>query len=430
MKKILIITYYWPPSGGAGVQRWVKLAKYLPDYGVKPIILTVDSASASYMQVDKKLMEDVDPNLIVHTTNSFEPINMYAKIVGKEKVPTAGFSNVNNSNWKQKLINRIRSNFFIPDPRRGWNKYACKKAIEIIENERIDTVITSSPPHSTQLIGLKLKTSHKLRWIADLRDPWTDIYYYGILGHSVLSKWIDKKYENTVVNSANDIITVSHSIKQLFGAKLKNGDHSKIHIVPNGFDHEDFQFEVEKNKEHFTLVYTGTMSNQYNPAVIFECVENLNQNFGSDLIRLQIVGSVSEDITQEIKNKLPNAEFVGHVSHNKVVRLQKSADMLLLVIPEVTNSEGILTGKLFEYLASGNPILGLGPVNGDAHQIVEECRLGKFFARKDKKEISKYLQEAVQNWKGNVHFTEQNERTKIYSRKYQAQQIAKIIEDQ
>ena len=187
MNKALIITYYWPPSGGAGIQRWLKFAKYLPEFGWQPVILTVNEQHAVYPLTDNSLEKEVANNITVYRTAATNWFRFYSS--NKAKVPSAGFaSNLNNS-IKGKISRFIRGNFFIPDPRRGWNKFAFAKACEIIEKENITTIITTSPPHSTQLIGLKLKKKFKeLKWIADLRDPWTDIYYYDMF----YPTWIKK----------------------------------------------------------------------------------------------------------------------------------------------------------------------------------------------------------------------------------------------
>jgi hypothetical protein len=177
MKKVLIITYYWPPSGGAGVQRWLKFAKYLPEYGWEPIILTIDPAYAAYPVTDDSLISEIPSTVKVFTTPAVDYFSIYKK--DKSRIPTAGFANSRENTVKDKILRFIRGNFFIPDPRKGWNGFAFKKACEIIETEGIKHVITTSPPHSTQLIGTKIKRKYpEIKWIADLRDPWTDIYYY------------------------------------------------------------------------------------------------------------------------------------------------------------------------------------------------------------------------------------------------------------
>jgi glycosyltransferase involved in cell wall biosynthesis len=221
MQKILIITYYWPPSGGAGVQRWVKLVKYLSVHNIEIHVLTVDEQYASYTMTDYSMLSDIPNNIHIHKTKSFEPINIYGKIFGKNKIPSSGFSNVDNTSLKQRTVNFLRSNLFIPDPRKFWNYFAIKKAKELIKKNRIEVVITSSPPHSTQLIGIKLKKMLQIKWIADLRDPWTDIYYYPLLNHSRLSKKFDQYFEKKTLEYSDAIITVSESLKNLFAKNCR-----------------------------------------------------------------------------------------------------------------------------------------------------------------------------------------------------------------
>ena len=177
MKKVLIISYYFPPSGGSGVQRWLKFVKYLPEFGYEPIVLTVDPTVASYPQIDATLLQDIPSLVRVERTTTREMLSLYKRVSPTKEIPYGGFANENTQGLFSTISRFIRGNFFLPDPRRGWNKFAYKKACELIEQEQIDTVITTSPPHSTQLIGLKLKKRFpSIQWIADLRDPWRDIF--------------------------------------------------------------------------------------------------------------------------------------------------------------------------------------------------------------------------------------------------------------
>ena len=240
MKKVLIITYYWPPSGGAGVQRWVKFAKYLPDFGIEPIILTVDPAFASYPIRDESLKDDISESLTVYHTKSKEPFGLYKKLTNKKEIPHAGFANESVPSFMQKISRAIRGNFFIPDARKGWNAYALEKALELIKTHGIETVVTSSPPHSTQLIGLKIKQKTGIHWVADLRDPWTDIYYYKQLYYSKWAKAIDKKYELQVIHAADNIVVVSEDLKRIFTEKLTSSTKDNVKVIPNGFDEDDF----------------------------------------------------------------------------------------------------------------------------------------------------------------------------------------------
>ncbi|HOU97007.1 MAG TPA: glycosyl transferase family 1, partial [Bacteroidales bacterium] len=210
MNSVLIITYYWPPGAGAGVQRWLKFSKYLPDFGWEPLILTVDPQYAQYPATDESLLKDVSEKSKVFKT----PAVNYFRLASKDKsrIPSAGFANQDKKGPVQWLMRFIRGNFFIPDPRKGWNRFAFKKACEIINNENVERIITSGPPHSTHLVGLKLKKKFPdILWIADFRDPWTDIYYYKEFYHTFPARLLDRHYEKTVLTNADKIITVGET---------------------------------------------------------------------------------------------------------------------------------------------------------------------------------------------------------------------------
>lgn len=430
MKSVLIITYYWPPSGGAGVQRWLKLSKYLCDKGVNVHVLTVDEAYASYFHIDKSLLSDIHPRLTIHKTKSIEPIKAYQKLVGKKNVPTAGFSNVDNTKWSQKLINSIRSNVFIPDPRKGWVRYAVKKGLDIIQKENISTIITSSPPHSSQLIGLKLQQQSSVKWIADLRDPWTDIYYYDILGHSRLSKRIDQGYEKKVLVQADEIITVSHGLKSIFESKDEAIDSDKIHVVYNGYDETDFKDATKTTlSSQFTLCYTGTMSDLYQPQVIFDALKQLVDQYPEQQIQFQLVGAVSDKIKAYIQSQSIPFEHIPTVPHDQVNAFQLNAQVLLLIIPDVNLNEGIVTGKLFEYLRTKNKVIGLGPPAGDANRILAECQSGRLFDRSDTTSIFDFLQELLQDHMAGRTKPVNESAIGSYSREAQAEQVLGLLDE-
>jgi glycosyltransferase involved in cell wall biosynthesis len=261
MNKVLIVTYYWPPSGGAGVQRWLKFSKYLPEFGWEPIILTVDPEYAAYPVTDFSLNDDIPASIKVVTTPATNYFSIYKK--DKSKIPTAGFANNIDNTFKGKLLRFVRGNFFLPDPRRGWNKYAFKKACELIEAEGIRHIITTSPPHSTQLIGLNLKKKYRfIKWTVDLRDPWTDIYYYKQFYPTLISKAVDVRYEIRVLKRADNIITVGESLKTLFSSKVNNIE-KKIRVITNGYDESDFKEVPKVIPKRFTITYVGTLSDIY-----------------------------------------------------------------------------------------------------------------------------------------------------------------------
>ncbi len=389
MNKVLIITYYWPPSGGAGVQRWLKFTKYLPEFGWEPVILTVDPEYAAYPVTDNSLAAELPLSVKVHRTPAIDYFSIYKK--DKYRIPAAGFANSVDNTFKGKILRFIRGNFFIPDPRRGWNKYAFRKACEIIETEGINHVITTSPPHSTQLIGLNIKKKYPgIKWIADLRDPWTDIYYYKQFYPTFISKRIDSGLEKKVLKKADRIITVGASLKTLFSLKVK-GIENKTEVITNGYDEADFKVIAANEPSRFTITYVGTLSDIYPVKGLIAALKNLRLE-GKDFV-LRFVGTVSENVRELIMSDIPDSsvEFLPYAIHSEAIKYMMSSTVLILIIPSHKSNKSIVTGKLFEYLASGKPILCLGPADGDAAEIINKCRSGVTVDYYDEEKISKFL---------------------------------------
>ncbi len=426
-KKVLIITYYWPPSGGAGVQRWLKFAKYLPEFDIEPIILTVDSAYASYPQVDASLGKDISPDLKVFKTKSFEPLNLLSGLFGKKNVPYGGFTNVNKKSFLQTILRFVRGNFFIPDARIGWNKYAYKKAKEIIVEHDIDTVITTSPPHSTQLIGLKLKKNLNINWIADFRDPWTDIYYYKDLLHSSFVKGIDKRKERQVLEKADKVIANCESNKTLLANKISEKEINKFHVITNGFDEDDFKTEI-KNPEEFVITYSGTISENYKPETFLKTLLYVKNKFPDITFKLRMVGNVSQDIRVLIEkySLIEIYEPIGYVKHSKLVEYLISSTILFYIFPKTDNDKGI-AGKLFEYLAARKTIIGIGSKDGDSAKIIKECEAGKMFGREEENILKEYFEMLVKSWeiKRNLNFNSKDYLK--YSRRSLTSNIKELI---
>ena len=429
MKKILFITYYWPPSGGAGVQRSLKFVKYLPDFGIDPFVLTVDERYASYPLWDEALSKEIPENIKVFKSKSIEVLKMHSLFTKKENIPHGGFANSNKEKLFQKILRFLRGNLFIPDARIGWIRFAEKAAAGIIKKEKIDTVFISSPPHSSQLIGLRLKKKFNIRLIADLRDPWTDIYFYKDLLHTKRAAAKDAKYELEVLNYADEVITVSAPIMEIFLKKKSTLSHAKFHILPNGYDESDFQNIVKPVENLFCITYVGSIADSYKPDVFFEILGKVVNEFGKVNFRMRFVGSMPESIKQKINTYHLNGitEFVSQVSHNQAIQFMQESTILLLLIPEVPNNYGILTGKLFEYLASRRPVIGLGPVGGEASAILNECEAGKMFSRNDSECLYSYLKLLILKWQQENDFVVTNEKYFKYSRKTLAKNLASII---
>lgn len=429
MKKILLITYYWPPSGGAGVQRPLKFAKYFSLSGNEVFVLTVNPGKASYPVTDETLAAEIPEGVKVFHADSFEPLWLLGLFMPKNKIPYGGFANTKES-ASQKVLRFIRGNFFIPDARVGWVSHAYRKAVKIIEKNKIENVLISSPPHSSQLIGLKLKKKFpSIHWIADLRDPWTDIYYYKELMHTSPARSIDKSYERKVLEKCDAALVVSPSIKKTFAGKSELINPDKITVIPNGYDEDDFP-ESKKGRTgtDFVITYVGTMADSYNPGVFFDVMKEVIR-WNDVKIKLRIAGSLSAGIQNLISASGLSevTEILFYIPHDRAIEEMKNASLLLLIIPDVPGANGILTGKLFEYLGSMTKILGIGPTEGDAAAILNHTQAGKVFSRDDRNGIKSFLEKLIADQKTgkdiSVPLTTQHE----YSRRKQTEKLDAIF---
>jgi glycosyltransferase involved in cell wall biosynthesis len=425
MNKVLIITYYWPPSGGAGVQRWLRFSKYLPRFEWEPVIITVDPEYAAYPVTDDSLLTGLDSSVKIYKTPATDYFSIYKK--NKSKIPTAGFANSADKSLKGKLMRFVRGNFFIPDPRRGWNKFAFKKACALIESEGISHVITTSPPHSTQLIGLKLRKKYPgIKWIADLRDPWTDIYYYSQFYHTSIAREIDKGYEKKVLKEADCIITVGKSLKSHYSNKLP-GIENKIEVITNGFDEDDFEGHISGETTKFTISYIGTLSDSYPIESFLDALNAQDEKYSNYI--LKFIGTVSPKQQKLILSKIHKSsiEFIPYVDHNKAITYMYSSDLLLLIIPDHPSNKSIITGKLFEYIASAKPIICLGPVDGDAGDIITSVKSGKIFGYNDLKSISDYIKGSFHNKESGVNNLTKNDLIQNFSGKSLTARLVQVI---
>ena len=417
--KVLIITYYWPPGSGAGVQRWLKFVKYLPQYGWEPVVLTVDPEFATYPAVDSTLDNDIPPATRIIRTRATDYFTILRK--NRAKIPSAGFASGEENSFSGKLLRFIRGNFFIPDPRRGWNRYAYREACDIIKSEGIDRVITTSPPHSTQLLGLKLKKRFpRLRWIADLRDPWTDIYYYEKFYHLLPAAAADRYFEKKVLEKADKLITVGESLKKSYSSKAE-GIENKITVITNGYDDDDFIAHRPVRPDRFTITYTGSISELYPIDGFLEALVSL-QKKNIDIF-FRITGLSPESIRNKIRSRLNEGSFEiqEYANHSDVIGQMFNSSMLLLVIPEHSSAKMILTGKLFEYIASGRKVICLGPPDGDAAEILRLNNCGEAFLYTDTIGMEKFISESIDE-----PFLSST-RSEIYSRRYLAGKLVSFL---
>jgi glycosyltransferase involved in cell wall biosynthesis len=363
------------------------MAKYLPEFGIEPIVLTVDPDYASYPLLDETLR--APEGLKVHRTQSFEPLRIYAKIFGKSKVPYSGFSNVDTQSPISKLSRYIRGNFFIPDARRGWNKYALQVARKLIRENNVDQIITTGPPHSTHLIGLELRKEFEFRWYADFRDPWTDIYYYDDLLLTEANQKKDKNLELEVLQKSDIVFSVCPSNQAILKNKLSADEKGKVKLLTNGFDEEDFgDSSVSEKSDILNIVYTGTIAPSYNSIPFFEIFKSVPFKW-----KLTFAGNMSVDVRKwfEENDLTKNLDYQGYVSHDEAIELLKKGDLLLHIVPDTEKNRMGTTGKLFEYIGARRPILNLGPKEGDSADFIAEAGAGKTFLRHEKNEILAFL---------------------------------------
>lgn len=412
--RVLILTYYWPPAGGPGVQRWLKLSKYLAERGAEVEVITVDPSRATWPVRDEELLEEVHAAVQVHHTATFEPFGAYLKATGRKEVPYSGFANeVSSPGFRQRAAKWIRGNLFLPDARKGWNRYALKKAEAICVRSVPDVLITTGPPHSTHLIGSALKKSFGLQWIADFRDPWTDIYYYDSLYPTPLARRMDRRMEQSVLEEADHVLASSPFLKELLQAKTSRREG--FHFFPNGYDPADLKEPAPSVNTHH-LVYTGTLTELY---PIHSVLEALEQIAGQTKWTIDLFGHADDTIRRSLEDSACSFQAHGFVSHQEAVQQMQSADVLLLVIPDQQPNKGIIPGKIFEYMGSGRPVLGIGPTDCDAAQLIQQTGSGAFFGYQDTEGIQRFLESPAR--------TEAKVSVTQYSRPAQAEALEAIV---
>ena len=393
MKKLLIIVYYWPPCGGVGVQRWLRFIKYLPQHGWEATVLTTQNGD--YPAIDESLLAEIPKEIEVIRTKTPTFSGMYKK-TGENKVPYGSLEINSNDSFFKKVSIWIRLNLVIPDARKIWNRFAYNSARKELLTNKYDAVITTGPPHSTHLIGLKLKNKYNINWIVDLRDPWTQMGYLKNVKRLSVTSYFDKRLENKVVKSCDALLAASQKIISDLDCPP-----DKIHLITNGFDPQDYK-EIQKKRidENFNLNYFGSLPPESNPISVLKAVIQLHKQ-GITNIKMNFWGNISEEVIAPL-NKLDDSgiiKFHQHIAHDKAIELMFNSSMLLLMINNVKNNEGIITAKIFEYMGSGITILGVGPTSSEPATILYETGSGKMFQYDEVDEIAEYIESVYKLWK-------------------------------
>lgn len=429
MKKVLIITYYWPPASGPGVQRFLKMSRYLPDYGWKPYILTVKNGT--YPSYDESLLDDVPAQTRVIRTKTFEPYKVLNALTGKKKnsfsVGLIGFD-ARKSLFKRFSL-YLRANFFIPDARRGWKPYAYKAARQIIQKEQIDVVITTGPPHSTHLTGLKLKKNAGIPWLADLRDPWVNVYYNKFFPRSKRTQHKDQALETKIVSTADMVTVVSDGLKAEFENRARD-----ILTVFNGFDASDMpKHTVSDPVEKFTLSYIGNFKPNQNVEALWTALASLKnerQDFAEDF-QLQLTGNIDPNVLESLKNVGldKNLKIQSFIPHQQATQMMARSSLLLFIVPQSDNNDLIITGKLFEYVATNVPVLSVGPLEGDASKILQTVGRDPMHSYKDVTGFKEQLIRYYEHWKksGKVAYRHSKTDISAFTRQHQTKKLSEAL---
>lgn len=423
-KKVLIIAYYWPPAGGPGVQRWLKFVKYLPEFDIEPTVFIPENPS--YPILDISLRDEVPKEATIVRLKIKEPYR-FAKFLSTRHV-TSIASGVIPKEKRQTLIQKIllyvRGNYFIPDARKAWVSPSIKFLTTYIQDHHIETVITTGPPHSLHLIGLGLKQRLNITWFADFRDPWTTIGYHKKLK---LTKEADRKHqilEKTVLQNADRIIVTSENTKKEF----QNKTQQPIDVITNGFDTHHLPKSVPDDK--FTIAHIGSLLSGRNPKNLWRSLQELiNENIDfKSHFQLKLVGVVSDDVLNDIYSYglEDYVNIVGYLNHNDALMQQRNARILLMIEIDSEDTKSIIPGKLFEYMISKTPILGIGPEGTDVERIIATTNTGSYLYYDDKDLIKSQILTYFQGYIDDSLTTDPIGLEK-YSRKELTRTLSKLI---
>ena len=427
-KKVLIITYYWPPSGGPGVQRVLHFVRNLPEYGWDPIVLTVQDGE--YPALDPALEKLVPDSVKVIKTKTLEPFQWYKRLTGKKKdhkIDTYILSNKKGS-FLENMMRWIRLNLFIPDARIGWLPYAVRAAKKVIRTEEIDVIYSCSPPHTVQVVAKKVADGSQKPWIADFRDPWSSIVFYQDSTRSGITRSLDQRMEKGVLEGADHLITTCQGFKDTLSSDF-HLDESKITVITNGYDGEQ-KFSSHQSRD-LIITYAGNLSEVRMPYALLESLGTLRKEKPGVRIKLHVAGNLCALFEEELKRLNISDLLVkhGYISHGEVLQLYSKSDLLLLVVDKVPDNHLFIAGKLFDYLGAKRPVLAFGPEDGEVREIIRETDSGYYFAYEDKQNtllaLQRELDQKINNQPSQFTFSGREK----YSRKALTGRLAGLLDE-
>lgn len=428
-KKVLIITYYWPPSGGSGVQRWLKFTKYLRDFNWEPVIYTPENPETPVE--DNSLFRDIPEGITVLKKKIWEPYSFYKKFLGQkeeDKIQTGFLTEKKKPKRKEKISVWIRGNLFIPDARKFWIRPSVKYLTTYLKKNPVDIIISTGPPHSMHLIALGLKKRLNIPWLADFRDPWTNIDFYKDLLLTPRADNKHKKLEQSVLKETDSLIVVGSTLKK----EYENLGAEKVSVITNGFDQDDYKDDDICLDKKFSILHVGTITYSRNPkdfwSVLSELVNEL-QDFADDL-EIKLIGKTDLSVDENIA-KLDLQKFVrktNYLSHKEAIREQQKSHVLFLPINNTQNAKGIITGKLFEYLAARRPVLAIGPTDGDVAEILNNTNAGRISGFGENTRLKNHILALYHNYKKGKLQINAGDVSK-YSRKNLTEELVKLLNE-
>ncbi len=441
MKRVLIISYYWPPTGGSGVQRWVKFAKYLPLEGWQPVIYTPENPEQ--LAVDESLAAEVPHEAEIVKTRIFEPYSFYKKLLkgsghSKEAVEVNPV-NAQNKSFVQKAAMWVRGNLFRPDPRCLWIRPSVKFLKKYLEEHPVDLIVSTGPPQSMHIIGMKLARETGLPWIADFRDPWTRIFYFKHLSMTPATERWHHRMEKNVLDEATRVVAVSPLVQQEFQEMTQ----TPVELITNGFDECDFEGASGGNSgaetsatggpdKDFILTHTGLFAADGNPTTLWEVLADkcaADEAFARAL-KIRLIGKTDVQILDAINSAGlgNNLENLGYQPHSKAIKEQRNASVLILPLRKEPEYKAVLPGKLFEYLASCRPVLGIGQHDGAMAMILDQTKSGTVLDWNDKAQLSRFIDRC---WKKHLNGTLKTEDADIsnFTRRNLTRRMAQLFDE-
>lgn len=423
-KKVLIITYYWPPAGGPGVQRWLKFVKYLPDFDIHPVVYI--PKNPSYPIIDISLLDEIPNQITVISQPIQEPYQLAGFLSRKQSksISSGVIPDEKKQNLVQKLMLYVRGNYFIPDARKAWVEPSVAFLSDYIQKENIETIITTGPPHSLHLIGMKLKEQLGIKWLADFRDPWTTIGYHKKLKLTKASEEKHKQLERKVLETADCLIVTSENTKKEFTSKT----NQSVVVITNGYD--EHRLPQTRHDAKFTLAHIGSLLSERNPKNLWAVLNELlteNEDFKTDF-QLKLIGVVSEVVLKDIEDHglKDHVNVIGYVSHKEALLQQRQSQVLLLAEIDSEDTKAIIPGKLFEYMVSETPILAIGPKESDVERIIKQTNTGSYFYYDSKIELKTQILTYFEAFKNNS-LTTNPIGLQPYSRRNLTQRLAELI---